>query len=335
MNHQGAESKVNTAVRRLLCFCNCGVISDILCIIAEFVYNSAMVKISALLSQSAKKLKGVTMFRKVFLLTTGCIFAALAGCTTQEITAEYNNDPNAIQYVHTDTGVWRVHDMNRPAPPVITPGTESTQDMPGTPPSDAIVLFDGKDLSGWTSERGGPARWTVRDGYMETVRRAGGIKTKKEFGSCQLHVEFATPSVVRGTSQGRGNSGVFLMATYEVQVLDSYQNKTYPDGQCAALYGQSVPLVNACRKPGEWQWYDIIFHRPIFEGNKVVKKATFTVFQNGVLVQDNVELQGGTGWIGPHAVTGYSPHADKLPIMLQDHDNPVRYRNIWIRELED
>ena len=161
------------------------------------------------------------------------------------------------------------------------------------------------------------------------------IRTRQEFGSCQLHVEFATPSRVEGSSQGRGNSGVFLQGNYEVQVLDSYENATYPDGQCAALYGRSVPLVNACRKPGQWQSYDIIYHRPIFEAGKVVRKATFTVLHNGVLVQDHVDLQGGTGWIGPHAVTEYKPHADKGPIMLQDHGNPVRFRNIWIRELAD
>ncbi len=275
------------------------------------------------------------MFRKILPGVFIYMFVVLAGCATQPVTAQADNDPNVIQYVETDTGRWMVHDTNRPAPPVITPCTESTQEKAGTAPSDAIVLFDGTDLSGWTSERGGPARWIVRDGYMEAVRRSGGVKTKQVFGSCQLHVEFATPTRITGSSQGRGNSGVFLMSTYEVQVLDSYDNTTYPDGQCAALYGQAVPLVNACREPGQWQSYDIIFHQPVFKNGKVVKKATFTVLHNGILVQDHVELQGGTGWIGPHAVTDYKPHPDKLPIMLQDHDNPVRFRNIWIRELID
>jgi hypothetical protein len=277
----------------------------------------------------------MTMFRTVLLSVAFCSFVVLNGCATQEVTAKDNNDPNIIQYVETDTGRWMVHDMARPAPPVVTPGTESTQNQAGKAPSDAIVLFDGTDLSKWITERGGPAKWTVQDGYMQVVKESGNIKTKQAFGSCQLHIEFATPSRVRDTSQGRGNSGVFLMATYEVQVLDSYDNKTYPDGQCAALYGQEVPLVNACREPGQWQSYDIIFHRPIFKGKKVVKKATFTVFHNGVLVHDNVTLKGGTDWRGEHAVSDYEPHADKLPIMLQDHGNPVRYRNIWIRELED
>jgi hypothetical protein len=277
------------------------------------------------------------MIRNVAVISLVMVLTLLAGCTAeQRAKAAKEGEKNRnIQYVETETGRWLVHDVNRPAPPVITPGTESTQAEPGKAPSDAIVLFDGTSLSGWTSGKGGSARWLVRDGYMEAVKDSGSIKTKQVFGSCQLHIEFATPSKVTGSGQGRGNSGVFLMSTYEVQILDSYENKTYPDGQCAALYGRAVPLVNACRKPGEWQSYDIIFHRPIFKGRKVVRKATFTVFHNGVLVHDNVELQGGTGWRGPHAVTDYKPHEDKLPIMLQDHDNPVRFRNIWIRRLAD
>jgi hypothetical protein len=214
---------------------------------------------------------------------------------------------------------------------VTTPG-----EAPGQPPSDAVVLFDGKDLSNWTDVKGQPSKWIVRDGYIESVKGAGYVRSRQEFGSCQLHIEFATPSVVKGRGQGRGNSGVFLQGMYEVQVLDSYENKTYPDGQCGALYGRSVPLVNACRRPGQWQSYDIVYHRPLFDqAGKVARKARFTVFQNGVLIQDNVELQGGTGWIGPHAVTDYVPHRDKGPLELQDHDNPVRFRNIWIRELAD
>ena len=161
------------------------------------------------------------------------------------------------------------------------------------------------------------------------------IRTKQEFGSCQLHMEWATPKEVKGDGQGRGNSGVFLMGQYEVQILDSFDNTTYPDGQAAALYGRGIPLVNACRKPGEWQTFDIIFHRPIFKDGKVVKRATFTVFHNGVLVQDHCELSGGTGWRGSHAVTDYVPHGDTGPIELQDHGNPVAFRNIWIRELAD
>jgi hypothetical protein len=198
-----------------------------------------------------------------------------------------------------------------------------------------VVLFDGKDLSQWTDTKGDPSKWIVRDGYMESVKGAGYIQRNANFGSCQLHVEFATPSRVTGSSQGRGNSGVFLMDKYEVQVLDSYDNKTYPDGQCGALYGRSVPLVNDCRRPGQWQSYDIIFHRPIFKGKKVVRKATFTVLQNDVLIQDHVTLEGGTDWRGGHAVSSYEPHEDALPIALQDHGNPVRFRNVWVRKLAD
>jgi hypothetical protein len=246
----------------------------------------------------------------------------LAGCATQQAAEK----SEVRQYVETDTGRWLIHDMNRPAPPVVAPGQV---------PSDAIVLFDGTDLSAWTDTKGNPSKWIMGDGYMEAVKGSGYIQTRREFGSCQLHVEFATPSTVKGSSQGRGNSGVFLMGTYEVQVLDSCDNKTYPDGQCAALYGRNVPLVNACAKPGQWQSYDIIFHRPTFRGNKVVRKATFTVLHNGVLVHDHVVLRGGTGWRGKHAISDYEPHADKGPISLQDHGNPVRFRNIWIRELAD
>jgi hypothetical protein len=243
-----------------------------------------------------------------------------------------------IEYVETPSGRWMVHDENRPAPPVITPGTFSSTRRVGQPPSDAIVLFDGTEASmkNWTDTKGNPSKWVVGEGYMESVKGAGYIQTKESFGSCQLHVEFATPEKVEGTSQGRGNSGVFLQGEYEIQVLDSYENKTYPDGQCSALYGRSVPLVNACRKPGEWQSYDIIFHRAHFgKDGKIVTKPTFTVFQNGVLVQDHVTLEGGTQWNGPHAISPFRAIPDKGPIQLQDHGNPVRYRNIWIRPLQD
>ena len=208
------------------------------------------------------------MFRMILSITI-CSIIISAGCAavektppvTENTTTPPESNARGTQYLETETGRWLVHDTERPAPPVITPGTASTQDQPGKAPSDAIVLFDGIDLSNWESERGGPSRWIVRDGYMESVRRAGGIKTKQSFGSCQLHVEFATPSRVQGSSQERGNSGVFLMGQYEVQVLDSYNNSTYADGQCSALYGRAVPLVNSSRGPGQWQSYDIIFHR--------------------------------------------------------------------------
>ena len=160
--------------------------------------------------------------------------------------------------------------------------------------------------------------------------------SKQRFGSCQLHLEFATPKNVKGNGQGRGNSGLFFMGTYEVQILDSYDNTTYPDGQCGALYGRAKPLVNASRKPGEWQAFDITFHRPLFdEKGNVTRRAKFHVYHNGELIHDRLELSGGTGWRGPHSISEYKKHGDKGPIQMQDHGNPVRFRNIWVKELED
>lgn len=236
----------------------------------------------------------------------------------------------SVAYAQGDTQ-WKIHDMNRPVPQVITPGTSSMQDAPGKPPSDAIVLFDGKDLSQWLDEHDGPAKWKVENGYAEVVAKTGYIHTKKPIGDCQLHVEFREPTPPKGESQGRGNSGVFLMGLYEIQVLDSYENKTYADGQAAAVYGQYPPLVNASRPPGEWQSYDIVFHAPRFDSSgKLARPARVTVFHNGVLVQDNVEIRGRTA-VGD--VPTYVPGPDKAPLALQDHGDPVRYRNIWIREL--
>jgi hypothetical protein len=229
---------------------------------------------------------------------------------------------------------WFVHDDKRPEAKVVTPGLPSTLEKAGTAPSDAIVLFDGKDLSNWVSDKDGttPPTWTLKDGAISAAPKSGDIRTKQGFGSCQLHIEFATPSEVKGDSQGRGNSGIFLMGKYEVQVLDGYNNKTYADGQVGSIYGQKPPEANVARKPGEWQMYDIVFHRPVFEGDKVVKPATVTVFLNGVLVQDNWQIQGSTFHKRKAA---YEPHPDKQPLKLQDHSNPTQFRNIWIRELSD
>lgn len=223
---------------------------------------------------------------------------------------------------------WKAHDVERPKPPVVTPGASLTQ-----PPSDAVVLFDGSGLQHWTSGDGGPPGWTVRDGYVETAAGKGALKTRRSFGDAQIHLEWATPSRVEGNGQGRGNSGVIVMGLYEVQVLDSYGNQTYADGQAAAVYGQYPPLVNASRGPGEWQTYDIIFRRPRFLPNGSLKTpAVMTVFHNGVLVQDHVELWGPTNWL-QHGE--YRAHGDALPLVLQDHANPVRYRNVWLRPLPD
>lgn len=227
---------------------------------------------------------------------------------------------------------WKIHDMDRPVPSIITPSTASTQDAPGKPPSDAVVLFDGTSLSKWQHKDGGPPKWKVENGYAEVVPKTGYIYTKQAFGDCQLHVEFREPTPPHGESQERGNSGVFLMGLFEIQVLDSYENRTYADGQASAVYGQYPPLVNAARPPGQWQSYDIVFHAPRFDaGGKLLKPARFTVFHNGVLTQDNVEP------VGPTAHGERPPYAaqpEKLPLALQDHGDLVRFRNIWIRELK-
>lgn len=198
----------------------------------------------------------------------------------------------------------------------------------GGPPSDAIVLFDGKDLSKFRGEKKTEPGWRVENGVMESTP-PGGIFSKEEFGDCQVHVEFSTPSNVKGDGQGRGNSGVYLMGRYEIQVLDNYNNKTYPNGQCGALYGFFPPLVNACRKPGEWQAYDIIFRTPKKSADGRIQPGSFTVLHNGVLIQDHVPVQGDGTTASP--LRGF---AEKGPLYLQDHGNPVRFRNVWVRRLE-
>jgi hypothetical protein len=220
-----------------------------------------------------------------------------------------------------DTEVWE------PEPDIVTPGATASQ-----PPSDAVVLFDGSDLSQWVDGDNNKAQWKVEDGAMTVVKGTGAIHTRQGFGSAQLHIEWRTPAEVVGDSQGRGNSGIFFQDRYEVQVLDSYDNRTYSNGQAASIYKQHIPLVNACRPPGEWQTYDIIFKAPDFDANgNLVRPAYVTVLHNGVLAQDHVELIGPTQYIGKPQ---YEAHEDKLPLQLQDHDNPVSFRNIWIRELE-
>lgn len=204
-----------------------------------------------------------------------------------------------------------------PEPPII-------KSDPNSAPSDAIVLFDGKDLSKWVNGE----KWKIENGYAEVQK--SGITTKQSFGDCQLHLEFATPSEVKGKGQGRGNSGVYLMGKYEVQILDSYDNVTYFDGQCGSIYKQQPPTVNASRPPGEWQTYDIIFKAPRFkEDGSLDSPAFITVLHNGVLIHNHFELMGGTFWDQPPS---YKKHAEKLPIHIQNHGNPTRFRNIWIRE---
>ncbi len=226
---------------------------------------------------------------------------------------------------------WKVHDRSRPLPAVVSPAEPSTQEQPGRPPSDAVVLFNGNDLSQWHSKDDKPTSWKVENGYLQVGSKGGDLYTRQSFGDCQLHVEWATPNPRHGEDQEPGNSGVYLMGLYELQVLDSYQNRTYADGQAAAVYGQFPPLVNASRPPGQWQTYEIIFHGPrLTDEGKLLRPARMTVLHNGVLVQDNVELTGPTDYMRRPP---YRAHPDKLPLMLQDHDQPVRFRNIWIREI--
>jgi hypothetical protein len=261
--------------------------------------------------------------------TTLFVISGLAMATLlnfRVVTARSGN-PQAAQ------NTWAIHDRNRPQPPVVTPGTASTPEKAGLPPSDAVTLFNGKDLSNWESIKGGPAAWTVGKGYFQTAAKTGDIQTKQAFGDCQLHVEWATPNPPHGEDQDRGNSGVYLQGLYEIQVLDSYHSVTYADGQAAAVYGQYPPLVNASRPPGQWQTYDIIFHGPRFDANgKLLRPAIVTVIHNGVLVQDHVAIMGPTmhKQRPPYHVTPV-----KLPLRLQDHNHPVRYRNLWIREIPE
>ena len=229
---------------------------------------------------------------------------------------------------------YHVHDPHRPHPPLVTPSTQ-----PGGPPSDAIVLFDGKDLSHWVAQRSsisragapGPADWKVENGYFEVTPGTGEIATKEKFGDIQLHVEWASPMEIKANSQGRGNSGVILMGHYEVQVLDSYNNPTYADGQAGAIYGQWPPLANPSRKTGDWESYDIVFEAPKFEGEKLVKPAYITLFMNGVLMHNHKESMGPMVY---RQVAHYVPHAAEEPLVLQNHNNTVRFRNIWVRRIK-
>jgi 3-keto-disaccharide hydrolase len=249
-------------------------------------------------------------------------FAAAGGCAVLAIAA-----PRASAQVDTR---WPQHSMDRPQPPVVDPGPYVRDDAH---PSDAVVLFDGHDLSRWRDAKGGPAKWVVKDGYFEVAPGTGTMSTAQLFGDVQLHVEWSAPTPPKGEGQERGNSGVFLQGLYEVQVLDSYQNPTYADGAAGAVFGQYPPLANPARPPGQWNVYDIIFRRPRFDqAGKVTAPARITVFFNGVLVQDDVPLTGPTAYQRrpPYKVT-----PDALPLGLQDHSYPVRFRNIWIRELSE
>jgi hypothetical protein len=241
--------------------------------------------------------------------------------------AFYGDPPDAIH-------PWSIHDMNRAQPARVEPGSFSTQEQPGKPPSDAIILFDGSPASveKWAADKNPvePTKWIVKDGTLQCVPGAGYTKTREEFGDCQLHLEWSAPAKPEGSSQGRGNSGVFLMGQVEVQVLDNFNNPTYADGFAGSVYGINPPMANPLVAPGQWQIYDIIFRRPVFKDGKEIETGYLTVFLNGVLVQDHTALEGGGGHMGrskPH------PFPEKGPLKLQDHGNPVRYRNIWYRPL--
>src|ERR1044071_3796189 len=227
--------------------------------------------------------------------------------------------PEDVKKAITTPGSGQVTSAAEPA--VVDPGPN------GGPPSDAVVLFNGRDSAQWKNASGGDAKWKIENGVMQ-VNGTGNIMTKEEFGDIQLHVEWAAPSEVKGEGQGRGNSGVYLQGRYEIQVLDSYHNKTYANGQAGALYGVAAPLVNACRKPGEWQAYDIIFHAPRQSPGGQVEAGSVTVLHNGVLVQDHVAVPGQST-----TAASFNGVVEKGPLMLQDHGNPVRYRNIWLRRL--
>lgn len=251
------------------------------------------------------------------------------GAATPGVPALYGDPPDAHH-------PWAIHDRNRPQPKRVEPATPSTADKPGRPPSDAIVLFDGTSasLAKWEADtKEGPpqpTKWIVNDGALECVPKSGYIRTKEHFGDVQLHVEWAAPKRVQGDSQGRGNSGIFLMGLAEVQVLDNYNNPTYADGFAASYYGVNPPLANALHPPGEYQTIDIVFRRPIYKDGKVVDPGYLTVFCNGVLVQDHTPLEGPGGHLR-RSVAG--PFPEKGPLKLQDHGNPVRFRNIWVRPL--
>jgi len=262
----------------------------------------------------------------VKIVAWGVAIAVAAATGSQAMTQErpgYRDTP-----MQPD-GRWRIHDPDRPYPIVVTPGA-----VPGAPPSDAVVLFDGTSLDAWQPQ-GGP--WTLRDGVMTVPPRAGGnensLVSKQSFGDVQLHLEFRSPSPPQRSSQDRGNSGILFMQRYEVQILDAYDNDTYADGTVGAIYGSKPPLVNPSRPPGEWQSYDIVFERPRFAADgSVARPAYVTVFLNGVLVQNRQPYPGTTVW---RQVARYQPHGEAAPIQLQDHDSAVSFRNIWVRPLPD
>ncbi len=267
--------------------------------------------------------------RKTLCLAGALAVSGFGGLVSQSLAED------VLGYTDTPmlpSGKWHVHDPNRPVPPIVTPGAAFSHGAP--PPSDATVLFNGTDLSHWTDDKGGDPKWVIHGDYMECVPHSGYIYSKDKFGDFQLHLEWAEPKEVVGNSQERGNSGVFLQGVFEVQVLDNYNNPTYPDGQCGAIYGQSPPLANVCKKPDEWQTYDIVFQSARWDENHhLVSPAYVTAIQNGVLIQNHQPVLGPTG----HKILAiYDKELPPTgPIALQDHGNPIRFRNIWVRSIPE
>jgi hypothetical protein len=260
----------------------------------------------------------------VILAVVGVVCASSAVAQDKLVKSK---DGKAVGYKDTPILPWaryHKHDPDRPLPTEVVPGDPSTQEQVGTAPSDAIVLFDGTDTSQWQ-----PNEWKIENGELEATK--GDIDTKQSFGDCQLHLEWQAPDPPRGPQMNRGNSGVYLMSRYEVQIADSYTEKIYPDGSAAAIYGETPPMVNATLPPGKWQTYDIIFTAPVFDGDKLVKPATVTMFHNGLLVHHNTVIHGPCAW---REIVPYELHPPKQPLRLQAHGNPVRFRNIWVRPLD-
>jgi hypothetical protein len=273
-------------------------------------------------------------YKVIFLLAIGLSMAVsffshvqTASSQTQSKLVKAKDDSGIVGYKDTPILPWcgyHVHDPDRPAPPKVTPGQLSIDKEAGTAPSDAVVLFNGNDLSKWES-----SDWKVENGVLIAV--SDNLTTKLAFGDCQLHLEWQTPDPPQGHMFDRGNNGVMLMGLFEIQIYDSYTEKLYPDGQAASVYGQTPPMVNACRRPGQWQIFDIIFYAPVFKDDRLEKEAYVTVLHNGLLVHHNQKIYGPTGH---RILPGYDkPIPEKLPLSLSAHNNPVRFRNIWIRPL--
>lgn len=268
-------------------------------------------------------MKRMWNWRCVAVLAIVLAFVVVTGVRAADLVK--SEDGKVVGYKDTPklpwASKWHTHDPDRPWPKDIDPGEAAP---PKPAPSDAIVLFDGKDLSKWKS-----SNWEVRDGYVEATD--GDLVTKQAFGDCQLHLQWRAPDPPRGRQMNRGNSGVLMMGKYEIQVFDSYTEKIYPDGIAGAIYGETPPMVHPIRKPGEWNTYDIVFTAPDFEDGKLVEPARVTMFFNGVLVHLNTTIHGPVAW---RRIALYEAHPEKLPLHLQAHGNPVRYRNVWIRPLD-